>query len=688
MLLKALSLENIRSYTRERIEFSAGMTLLAGDIGSGKSSILLALEFALFGIQRGELSGASLLRHGAQRGEVRLDVEISGKLVTITRALKKSSTGIVQDTGSIVIDGIKTEGTAQELKAKVLELLNYPQSLLSKGKRPLFRYTVYTPQEEMKAIIYEKADERLDTLRRLFDIDKYKRVRENAIPLIRELRKEETDLKARIDQLSQEKVDIDEIKMRLLGLEKKENDAKKKIEGEKKTLADEEKELNKLEKQRFALEDLKRKEALAKHSLTNLQERQEQVTKDKQRVEEQIKAVDLKESDVDEKDLEAKHKILIEAEKKIHAKEEEMLKQETQQESVIKDANGVMDKIATLEHCPTCKQDVDGQHKATITGEEERKIKAAKERLAHLTSLKPELEKKRLQLEDKKKEILQKEKLIEANKVKLKALQDQKDHLKTITETLATLAEQRKEQEAKLKKLTVQVEKHDAVDEKQYGVLKRKIDEKKDEISQLLVTLAETKKDIENLEKDLERAQKQEKEKQNYEQDLKKKQQELHWLNKQLLAVSHTIEKALFTNIYGLFNEYFKEWFGMLMEDETITVRLDADFAPIIVQNGYETSIEHLSGGEKTSIALAYRLSLNKVINEFLSHINTRDLLILDEPTDGFSSEQLDRVREVLDQLKLQQIVIVSHEQQMEGYVDKVIRIQKDGHESSAGLHG
>jgi DNA repair exonuclease SbcCD ATPase subunit len=37
---------------------------------------------------------------------------------------------------------------------------------------------------------------------------------------------------------------------------------------------------------------------------------------------------------------------------------------------------------------------------------------------------------------------------------------------------------------------------------------------------------------------------------------------------------------------------------------------------------------------------------------------------------------------EVLDQLQLQQILIVSHEQQMEGYVDHVLRIAKTGHES------
>ena len=53
-------------------------------------------------------------------------------------------------------------------------------------------------------------------------------------------------------------------------------------------------------------------------------------------------------------------------------------------------------------------------------------------------------------------------------------------------------------------------------------------------------------------------------------------------------------------------------------------------------------------------------------------------LLILDEPTDGFSTEQLDKVRDVLDQLNMKQVVIVSHESKIESFVENVIRVQKN----------
>ncbi|PIN81373.1 hypothetical protein COV13_01505, partial [Candidatus Woesearchaeota archaeon CG10_big_fil_rev_8_21_14_0_10_32_9] len=79
MLLKSLHLENIRSYNSLDLEFQKGKTLLSGDIGSGKTTILLAIEFALFGLIRGALSGSALLRHGKQTGRVELEFEIDNK---------------------------------------------------------------------------------------------------------------------------------------------------------------------------------------------------------------------------------------------------------------------------------------------------------------------------------------------------------------------------------------------------------------------------------------------------------------------------------------------------------------------------------------------------------------------------------------------------------------------------------
>jgi exonuclease SbcC len=132
------------------------------------------------------------------------------------------------------------------------------------------------------------------------------------------------------------------------------------------------------------------------------------------------------------------------------------------------------------------------------------------------------------------------------------------------------------------------------------------------------------------------------------------------------------------------FSKVFSEWFLMLVA-ENFNVSLDDDFSPIIEQQDYVLDYAYLSGGERTAVALAYRLALNQVINSLMSKINTKDLVILDEPTDGFSEAQLDKMREVLGELNAKQIIIVSHEQKIEGFVDNVIRFKKEGGVSRRG---
>jgi len=156
--------------------------------------------------------------------------------------------------------------------------------------------------------------------------------------------------------------------------------------------------------------------------------------------------------------------------------------------------------------------------------------------------------------------------------------------------------------------------------------------------------------------------------------------QKIHfWLEEAFIPLTEIIERQVMMEINLRFNSFFQEWFAVLMEGEEISARVDADFTPIIEQNGYEVFFENLSGGERTSTALAYRLALNKVINESVQEIKTKDLIILDEPTEGFSTEQLDKLREVLERIGLKQILIVSHEGKIESFVEEVVRIHKEG---------
>src|SRR3989344_5118131 len=217
MKLKKLTLKNIRSYKEEEITFPEGSILLAGDIGSGKTSILLALEYSLFGLQPGQ-RGASLLRNGTIAGEVSLEFEIGDKKIKIDRKLKRSHKSVTNEYASISINNEKIEASLTEIKIKILELMGYPQEFIKKNNL-LYRYTVYTPQEHMKQIILEDPEVRLNVLRHILGIDKYKRIRENLIVCVNKIKEESKVLQGEIKNLDEEKVKLDLRKTSIKSLE-------------------------------------------------------------------------------------------------------------------------------------------------------------------------------------------------------------------------------------------------------------------------------------------------------------------------------------------------------------------------------------------------------------------------------------------------------------------------------------
>ena len=148
------------------------------------------------------------------------------------------------------------------------------------------------------------------------------------------------------------------------------------------------------------------------------------------------------------------------------------------------------------------------------------------------------------------------------------------------------------------------------------------------------------------------------------------------WLSQRFVPMIAFIEKNVMVTLQAEFSKLFSEWFAVLVP-ESFGISLSDDFTPIIEYQDYEIDYAYLSGGERTAVALAYRLALNQVLNSLLSQIKTRGLVILDEPTDGFSDQQLDKMRDVLQQLNAEQLIIVSHEQKIESFVENLIRLKK-----------
>ena len=176
-------------------------------------------------------------------------------------------------------------------------------------------------------------------------------------------------------------------------------------------------------------------------------------------------------------------------------------------------------------------------------------------------------------------------------------------------------------------------------------------------------------------------------EKEKHQEHIKRLRGLQEWIENKFLNLINLTERNVLMKLRSEFSNIFSEWFGLLVSN-SLSVRIDENFSPIINNQDYEIEYDFLSGGERTAIALAYRLALNQVLNSLVSQIKTKGVMILDEPTDGFSGEQVDKMRDLFDQLKSEQLILVSHEQKIEGFVDHVIRVEKDGVSGVARVGG
>lgn len=675
MQIKKIRLENIRSYENQEVNFPSGSTLLSGDIGAGKTSVLLAIEFALFGLQPSQ-RGSSLLRNGEKSGKVVLELDIGGKTVILERVLKRTKT-IGQEASSISVDNEKFEGSVTEIKDKVLKLLNYP-SEFAKKTNLLYKFTVYTPQEEMKQIILDSAETRLNTLRHIFGIDKYKKIEENLSVFNSKLREEIRNKEGQLSDVEGIKRSLETMKESILNLEKekeKENSVLQEKAEQRKRAEQDSKEMGDKVKEKEVLEKEKEKSLVM---LANKKEISLDLGKQIQKIELDIS--EGRKTIFDEKKLQDLIETISRNKEQEKNLQENVIKLTSQINSLNekkREGDYIHEKISNLQKCPTCLQEVDEDYKKNIFKKIESEIKVTEEKLLEiekqkamasesLGSLKKQIE----LLENKRSEE-------EIKKIKLESLKEKE---KSLVEIMRKKKQNDSDVELMLKHTKSLGEcignllKFTALFEnKQKQIEQARQEEKLQEIR-----VAEISKEISLTYESIRDIEKKIKEK----QELKKKVDYLkeleNWLSSKFLNLVLFTEKNVMLKLREEFSNLFSQWFSVLVP-EGLSARLDEQFSPIMEQQGYELSYAYLSGGERTAVALAYRLALNQVINSLLSKIKTSDLIILDEPTDGFSETQLDRIRDVLSQLKVQQLILVSHEAKIESFVENIIKFKKDG---------
>lgn len=680
MLLKRLRLNNIRSYINQEINFPEGSTLLSGNIGSGKSTILLAIDFAFFGLKRPELPGAALLRNGTNQGSVELTFQINNNNITIKRTLKRSKDSVTQDTGYIIINEQKQDLSTTELKQRILDIFHYPKELLTKSKDLIYTYTIYTPQDRMKQILLGDKDFRLDTLRKVFGIDKYKRINENLNIYVKSLKEKRKILKAKTEdlykKLQEKENNENKLKEENLKLESLDREIKEKLEKVNeikvrlKTTEDKIKELNKI-KQDIVLNNSNLTHFLNQREINNRK------IEDLNRVISETKV-----SDIDTEAIKEEIKTIGENIKSIEDKNKDLLYKINKAEIKISNSEELKKSVIELDYCPTCKQEVSKEHKHEIEERENLEIKTSKEILSLGNKELIENEKIILGNKEKLESLRKKEEEFYLIKLKLERLDDRKLELQETSKKQEEL--KRKIGDANLKKqeLNNKLADYSGVEER-FNEVRNELEIKQENLKKVEIEKAGISREVLNLKSLIENLEKEVKEKLELQNKITKITKLQEFLESGFSNLMQVMERQIMLRVHSDFDLLFQKWFNILVEAKELEMKLDYEFSPKIIQNGHDIDYLNLSGGEKTAAALSYRLALNQTINKLMSKIRTKDIIILDEPTDGFSAEQLDRMRLVLDELEVKQLIIVSHEAKIESFVDNTVRLRKEGHISS-----
>jgi exonuclease SbcC len=164
MILDRLVLKNFKRFRDEKICFKDGITGILGNNGTGKSSLVQAIFFALYGVQATGIAADYIVSSFAspkEKCEVRLEFRIGGDNYAILRTFKKGKT--VSHDASFYKDGKERAHGVSDVEVEVKRTL---------GMGPVdFRNTIYAGQKDLLTLLENTPGKRKEWFLRALGID-------------------------------------------------------------------------------------------------------------------------------------------------------------------------------------------------------------------------------------------------------------------------------------------------------------------------------------------------------------------------------------------------------------------------------------------------------------------------------------------------------------------------------------
>ena len=173
-MITKIRMKNWRSHSNTELDFTKGTNVLVGILGSGKSSVMNALCFGLFGtfpdLQVRKLKLDDIIMKKPKKenvSEIIIDFEIDGKDYSVMRVIErgKGTTYSEIKNGEELMESPNTQRVT-EVVEKILKI-NYE----------LFSKAIYSEQNNMDYFLRLAKGERMKRIDNLLMIDKFEKVR-------------------------------------------------------------------------------------------------------------------------------------------------------------------------------------------------------------------------------------------------------------------------------------------------------------------------------------------------------------------------------------------------------------------------------------------------------------------------------------------------------------------------------
>lgn len=693
MKIEIVQLENIRSHVKSTVPFARGFNCLVGGVGCGKSSILYAIDFALFGDPVGR-SFEYLLREDVDSGKVTVQFVQNGKNYTITRGLKRRGKGIGQDFEELkffedetLIASLKTDAVDEQFKA------------ITGLDRTLFREIVWVRQEHLKELLDAAPRERQKSLDELFGFSDFEAAWNNIAIYHRDYQRENEFYEKDPDVTGMEKLNneynrtVEQFSLIQVEIE----DTARKLASAKRTLEAADLKLKKLEELRTKAEELRRKEAQNSANLFNLENASallEEKIKTKrtmignleQRLTTANKQLDSSKSELrqigilPDQPVETLRQYLTTFDSQITS----LKGQQEAASRGMRENQKRSSQLTAESRCPTCLQTLSEEYKNGLT---QRILDENSGFQKELSRLQHEIEELQ-QLRTRASNAFSNMRELTIRLDDLKSRMD--DESQVLTGLLKELDEKRQmrmETQTLLEALRGEIctldmsELEAARDHReqllgQYHVLQSDLRTRTNRKDDFVKRLDDARERIDLAQQKIERM----------ERIVK-----IGEIISCIRDAYRNIQPKLRREFVQVLRNFVQQVLDGLVGDEgpMLNVTIDETYAPYVTsEGGVERDVINLSGGERTLLAFAYRLGLGQLIMQSKTG-HGLSMLLLDEPTESLGREDgsIDRLAEAISRFKAtEQIIAVTHSEAFAEKAEHVIRLEKEAGVSTVSV--